>query len=180
MMGIESQKSSTPQVIRTKIKEALQIIMKGGENELNDFLTSYREEFKKLSPEVIAFPRSCNGLKKFASDSSIYSKGCPIHVKGALLYNHLLKEKGLARKFQSVMEGDKIKFVELKQPNPLGCNVISFMGNLPTELNITQYIDYDSQYEKSFIDPLSFITNVIGWHLDRSFGSQLSLENFFN
>ena len=180
MMGIESQKSSTPQVIRTKIKEALQIIMKGGENELNDFLTSYRDEFNKLPPETIAFPRSCNGLKKFASDSSIYQKRTPIHVKGALVYNHLLKEKGLAHKFQSVMEGDKIKFLELKQPNPIACNVISFMGALPKELDIDRYVCYDSQYMKSFIEPLSFITNVIGWKIDRSFGTQTTLDDFFN
>ena len=153
--------------------------MKGGENELNDFLTSYRNEFNKLPPETIAFPRSCNGLKKFASDSSIYQKRTPIHVKGALVYNHLLKEKGLAYKYQSVMEGDKIKFVELKQPNPIACNVISFMGALPKELDIGRYICYDSQYIKSFIEPLSFITTVIGWKIDRSFGEQTNLENFF-
>ena len=179
VMGIESVKSSTPAPCRVKIKEALQIIMKGGEQELNDFLISFRGEFKKLSPEDIAYPRSCNGLKKFGSSNSIFIKGTPMHIKGSLVYNHMIKQKKLDFKYQFIQEGDKIKFVELRQPNPLGCNVISFMGKLPNELDIAKYIDYDSQYEKSFVDPLSFVTDKIGWKIDRSFGTQTTLESFF-
>ena len=179
VMGIESVKSSTPAPCRVKIKEALQIIMKGGEQELNDFLISFRKEFKNLPPEDIAYPRSCNGLKKFGSSSSIFIKGTPMHIKGSLVYNHMIKQKKLDFKYQYIQEGDKIKFVELRQPNPLGCNVISFMGTLPTELDIAKYIDYDTQYEKSFVDPLSFVTEKIGWVIDRSYGTQTTLESFF-
>ena len=179
VMGIESVKSSTPAPCRVKIKEALQIIMKGGEQELNDFLISFRNEFKNLPPEDIAYPRSCNGLKKFGSSSSIFIKGTPMHIKGSLVYNHMIKQKKLDFKYQYIQEGDKIKFVELRQPNPLGCNVISFMGTLPTELDIAKYIDYDTQYEKSFVDPLSFVTEKIGWIIDRSYGTQTTLESFF-
>ena len=179
VMGIESVKSSTPAPCRVKIKEALQIIMKGGEQQLNDFLISFRKEFKNLPPEDIAYPRSCNGLKKFGSSNSIFIKGTPMHIKGSLVYNHMIKQKKLEFKYQYIQEGDKIKFVELRQPNPLGCNVISFMGKLPNELDIAKYIDYDSQYEKSFVDPLSFVTDKIGWKIDRSFGTQTTLESFF-
>ena len=179
VMGIESVKSSTPAPCRVKIKEALQIIMKGGEQELNDFLISFRKEFKNLPPEDIAYPRSCNGLKKFGSSNSIFIKGTPMHIKGSLVYNHMIKQKKLEFKYQYIQEGDKIKFVELRQPNPLGCNVISFMGKLPNELDIAKHIDYDSQYEKSFVDPLSFVTDKIGWRIDRSFGTQTTLESFF-
>ena len=117
VMGIEAVKSSTPAPCRAKIKEALQIIMEGGEKQLNDFLISFRDEFTKLSPEEIAYPRSCNGLKKFGSSSSIFVKGTPMHIKGSLLFNHMIKEKGLTNKYQTIMEGDKIKFLELRQPN---------------------------------------------------------------
>ncbi len=178
-MGIESVKSSTPAPCRVKIKEALQIIMKGGEQELNDFLISFRKEFKNLPPEEIAYPRSCNGLKKFGSSNSIFIKGTPMHIKGSLVYNHMIRQKKLDFKYQFIQEGDKIKFVELRQPNPLGCNVISFMGKLPNELDIAKYIDYDTQYEKSFVDPLSFVTDKIGWKIDRSYGTQTTLESFF-
>ena len=180
IMGIEAVKSSTPAPCRVKIKEALKIIMSGSEKELNDFLIAFRKEFDELPPEEIAYPRSVNGVKKFYSDSSIYRKGTPMHIKGALVYNHMIKERKLTRKYPTIQNGDKIKYLELRQPNPLGCNVISFPAKLPKELDILKYVDYDSQYEKSFIDPLSFITNNIGWKIDRSFGTQTTLEDFFN
>ena len=180
IMGIEAVKSSTPAPCRAKIKEALKIIMSGSEKELNDFLIAFRKEFDGLPPEEIAYPRSVNGVKKFYSDSSIYRKGTPMHIKGSLVYNHMVKERKLTRKYTLIQNGDKIKYLELRQPNPLGCNVISFPAKLPKELDILKYVDYDSQYEKSFIDPLSFITNNIGWKIDRSFGTQTTLEDFFN
>ena len=180
IMGIEAVKSSTPAPCREKIKEALKIIMSGDEKELNDFLIQFRKDFDKLPPEEIAYPRSVNGVRKFYSDSSIYRKGTPMHIKGSLVYNHMIRQRKLARKYPIIQNGDKIKYLELRQPNPLGCNVISFPAKLPKELDILKYVDYDSQYEKSFIDPLSFITNNIGWKIDRSFGTQTTLEDFFN
>ena len=179
IMGIEAVKSSTPAPCREKIKEALTIIMGGDEKQLNDFLITFRDEFNKLPPEEIAYPRSCNGIRKFRSESSIFQKGTPMHIKGGLVYNHLVKEKKLSHKYPIIQDGDKIKYLELRQPNPIGCNVISFMTKVPKELDIHKYICYDSQYEKSFIDPLSFITNNIGWKIDRSFGTQTTLEDFF-
>ena len=180
IMGIEAVKSSTPAPCREKIKQALKIIMSGNEKELNEFLIEFRNEFTKLSPDEIAYPRSINGVRKFRSDSSIYRKGTPMHIKGALIYNHMIRDRGLTKKYPIIQDGEKIKYLELRQPNPLGSNVISFMTKVPKELDIMKYIDYDSQYEKSFIDPLSFITNNIGWKIDRSFGTQTTLEDFFN
>ena len=180
IMGLEAVKSSTPAPCRKKIKEALTIIMGGDEKQLNDFLIKFRDEFNKLPPEEIAYPRSCNGIRKFRSESSIFQKGTPMHIKGGLVYNHLVKEKKLSHKYPIIQDGDKIKYLELRQPNPIGCNVISFMTKVPKELDIMKYIDYDSQYEKSFVDPLSFITNNIGWKIDRSYGQQTTLEDFFN
>ena len=153
--------------------------MSGGEKELNDFLIAFRKEFEELPPEEIAYPRSCNGVRKFYSSHSIYRKGTPMHIKGALIYNHMIRDRGLTKKYPVIQNGEKIKYLELRQPNPLGSNVISFMTKVPKELDILKYIDYDRQYEKSFIDPLSFITNNIGWKIDRSFGSQTTLEDYF-
>ncbi len=180
IMGIEAVKSSTPAPCREKIKQALKIIMSGDEKELNDFLIEFRKEFEDLPPEEIAYPRSVNGVRKFYSDSSIYRKGTPMHIKGSLVYNHMIRQRKLTKKYTLIQDGDKVKYLELRQPNPLGCNVITFPSKLPKELDILKYVDYDSQYEKSFIDPLSFITNNIGWKIDRSFGTQTTLEDFFN
>ena len=180
IMGLEAVKSSTPAPCRKKIKEALKIIMSGNEKELNEFIIDFRNEFSKLPPEEIAYPRSVNGVRKFHSPHSIYRKGTPMHIKGALIYNHMIKDRKLTKKYPIIQDGEKIKYLELRQPNPLGSNVLSFMTKVPKELDIHKYICYDTQYEKSFIDPLSFITNSIGWKIDRSFGTQTTLEDFFS
>jgi hypothetical protein len=179
-MGIEAVKSSTPAPCREKIKQALKIIMSGTEKELNTFIQDFRKEFINMPIEEIAFPRSVNGIKKFGSSHSISQKGTPMHTKGALLYNHLINKNKLGNRYPLIQEGDKIKFIQLRQPNPFGQNVISFITNVPKELDIHKYIDYDIQYEKSFIEPLIFITDKIGIHIDRSYGTQTTLEDFFS
>ena len=180
IMGIEAVKSSTPAPCREKIKEALKIIMSGDEKELNTFIQDFRKEFINLPVEEIAFPRSVNGLGKFRDSASIYRKGTPMHIKGSLIYNHMINEKRLGAKYPYIQEGDKIKFIQLRQPNIFGANVISFITKVPKELDIHKYIDYDTQYEKAFVEPLTFITDNIGWTIDRSYGTQTTLEDFFS
>lgn len=180
VMGLEVVKSSTPAPVRAKLKEALSIIMNGNEKELNTFIQTFREEFMNLSPEEIAYPRSVNGLDKFADTNQMFAKGAPIHCKGAILYNHLIKKNRLSRKYPYIQEGDKIKFINLKQPNLYQCSAFSFITNLPKELDLHKMIDYDTQFEKSFIDPLNVIVSTIGWVVDKSYGTQGSLEDFFN
>ena len=180
VMGLEVVKSSTPAPVRAKLKEALSIIMNGNEKELNTFIQTFREEFMNLSPEEIAYPRSVNGLDKFADTNQMFAKGAPIHCKGAILYNHLIKKNKLGRKYPYIQEGDKIKFINLKQPNLYQCSAFSFITNLPKELDLHKMIDYDTQFEKSFIDPLNVIVSTIGWVVDKSYGTQGSLEDFFS
>ena len=133
----------------------------------------------KLSPEEIAFPRSCNGVSKFSGESSLFAKGAPIHVKGAILYNYLLDKEKLNGKFPKIQEGDKIKFVNMKQPNIYQSSAFSFMTSFPKELDLFDKIDYDVQFDKSFVEPLRFITDKINWLIDDSYGVQGSLEEFF-
>ena len=180
VMGLEVVKSSTPAPVRAKLKEALSIIMNGNEKELNTFIQTFREDFMNLSPEEIAYPRSVNGLDKFADTNQMFAKGAPIHCKGAILYNHLIKKNRLSRKYPYIQEGDKIKFINLKQPNLYQCSAFSFITNLPKELDLHKMIDYDTQFEKSFIDPLNVIVSTIGWVVDKSYGTQGSLEDFFS
>ena len=174
IMGIEAVKSSTPAPCRIKIKEALKVIMNKDESSLIQFIDEFRNHFRKLRPEQIAYPRSCNNLKKYSSSTDIYQKSTPIHVKGALLYNNLLKKNKLV-KYEEIQEGDKIKFVVLKEPNPIREKVISFPARLPKEFNLHNYIDYDEQFDKSFLEPLRFIVNAINWNFEK----QATLDNFF-
>ena len=179
MMGIESVKSSTPQVCRNKIKDALKLIISGTEKDLHDFIQEFRKEWLELKPDLIAFPRSCNGLGKWATTNGIFKKGCPMHVKGALLYNYQLKDKKLHKKYPEIMEGEKVKFVYLKNPNPFQANVFTFLTECPTELEVQKYVDYEKQFEKSYVEPLKFVTNSIGWMIDESYGTQTNLLDFF-
>ena len=179
IMGIEAVKSSTPAPCREKIKEALKIIMDGDEKMLNTFIQEFRKEFMKLSPEDIAFPRSCNGVKKFTGKSSLFASGAPMHVKGAILYNHLVKKKKLSGKYPYIAEGDKVRFVNMKQPNIYQSSAFSFITSFPKELDIRDRIDYDVQFTKSFVEPLKFITEKMNWLIDNSYGTQGTLEDFF-
>jgi DNA polymerase elongation subunit (family B) len=175
MMGIEAVKSSTPAPCRKMIKDCLKIMMNGTENEVIDFIETARKEFKKLSPEQISFPRSASDVQKYKSSSTIYSKGTPIHVRGALLFNHYIKEAKLTNKYSLIQNGEKVKFIYLKKPNTIHENIISFIQEFPKELNLDKYIDYELQFEKAFLEPLKIILDSIGWNIEKT----TSLENFF-
>ena len=163
MMGIEAVKSSTPMSCRDAMKGMFKIMLEGGEDATQKAIRDFKIEFKNLKPEDIAFPRSCNGIDKFHSKSSIYAKGTPIHVRGSLLYNRRLKVLGLEDEYEKVENGNKIKFIYLMKPNPIQENIISFSSVLPKEFELHKYIDYDKQFEKAFLEPLEIILDSIGW-----------------
>jgi len=175
IMGIEAVKSSTPEVCRGRIKTAIDMMMTEDNDTLIKFVADFREEFNKMTPEQISFPRSCNNLKKYKSSSQIFIKGTPIHVKGALIYNLKIKELKIDHIYPAIQEGDKVKFIKLKQRNPFKHDVISYMTKLPREFELDEYIDRDLMFEKTFIAPLSFILEAIGWEIEK----KASLEAFF-
>ena len=196
--GLQAIKSSTPGACRLKIKEALKIIMNGTEDQVIDFITKFREEFPKLPVADIAFPRGVNGLDKYTNKtglaerqhpvfcgfanpdesylgSSVYTVGTPIHVKGALLYNHYLKSMNLNNQYESIREGEKIKFAYLKPGNIFDDTVVSFIGRYPKEFQLEKFVDYDLMFEKAFLEPLNIVLLAIGWKHERT----SSLEGFF-
>ena len=162
--GLESVRSSTPEVCRDKLKDSFKVIMNQDEAAVQQFIEEFRQEFYKLQPEDIGRNSGTDNIDKYRDRSiNLYKKGCPMHVRGAILYNYYLAEKGLDKKFQPVAGGDKIKFVYLKTPNPIRENIISFPGVLPKEFELQQYIDYETQFEKVFLSPLRSILEAIGW-----------------
>jgi DNA polymerase elongation subunit (family B) len=175
IMGIEAVKSSTPEVCRGRIREAIKLIMTKDEDTLQTFVAKFKEEFYNMTAEQISFPRSCNNLAKYKHANNIFIKGTPIHVKGALIYNHQLRQFKLSRKYPIIQEGDKIKFLKLVEANPFKFDVVSYVTKLPSEFKLQQYIDYDVMFQKTFLDPMSFILNSIGW----SYEKKASLEAFF-
>ena len=167
MMGIEAVKSSTPAACRTAIKEALNVIMTGSEEATQQYIKDFRGKFESLPPEEVAFPRGCNNIAKNSSPATIYGKGCPMHVRGALLYNFWIKKKKLSHKYPLIQEGEKVKYLHLRTPNKINENVVSFFQTLPTEFGLDSSIDYDLQFTKSFLDPLKAILDTIGWKAEK-------------
>ena len=167
IMGIETARSSTPKMVRDALKESISIIMNGTQDDIISYVANFKKKFKQTAPEAIAFPRSCNGLKEYRDPTMIYRKSTPIAVRGSLVYNHHLREMKIHKKYPTINEGDKIKFIYLKIPNPLRENIISFVSIIPTELNVHKYIDYDLQFEKTYLDPLKAILDSIGWETEK-------------
>ena len=163
VMGIEAVKSSTPGACRDKIRECLKVIMNKDEDAAQEFIAEFRDQFNELPIEDIAFPRGCNGINKWANKSSIYSKGTPIHVRGALLYNFHNTKQRLTHKYPLIQDGEKIKFIYLKTPNKISENVISFPNTFPKEFGLDKQVDYELQFSKSFLEPIKVIMDTIGW-----------------
>ena len=175
VMGIEAVKSSTPAVCRDKFMEVFKLLIDGNENDVRKFVTDFRNEFRTLDPEQISFPRGVSDITSWKDRSTIYKKSTPIHVRGSLLYNHYIKENGLQKKYEYIKDGEKIKFCYLRLPNPIKENIISYTDKFPEELGLLKYVDYDMQFDKSFVDPLNLILEAIGWSLK----DNNTLEEFF-
>ena len=176
VMGLEMIKSSTPSAIRERMAETIKLMVTGTESDVQNFIAKFKEDFKKLPPEEISFPRGINGLSKYSDAASLYKSGTPIHVKGAILYNHYLKEKNLTKRYPLIQEGEKLKYSYLKMPNPFKDTVISFPNALPKEFGLHDYIDYDTQFDKAFLEPIKIILDCLGWKTEKT----SSLEDFFS
>ena len=175
IMGLETARSSTPAYFRDKLYAAFRIIICKTNDELINFINVVRTETRERPYREVAFPRGVNNLAKYSDRREIYTKGTPIHVRGALLYNHYIKKYKIENKHQLIQEGEKIKFMYLKTPNPIHENCISFFGDLPKEFGIEKYVDYQTQFEKSFLEPLKNVLQCIGWTHEK----KISIRSFF-
>jgi DNA polymerase elongation subunit (family B) len=178
MMGIEAIKSSTPSACREKMKQCFALIMNADESTVQNFIAEFKEEFKTLPFEEIAFPRSVSELSKY-SDNNMeqlnIQKSTPIHVRGSMVFNHMIHKHSLNKRYETIKDGEKIKFCYMKQPNPAGQNVLSIISTLPKQFDMDKYIDYELQFEKAFLEPLRIIHDKIGWKVEHV----STLEDFF-
>ena len=175
IMGIEAIKSSTPEPCRDALKELFKVIMTSSEAEVQQSIEQFKNYFKTLPSDEIAFPRGVSKVKEYKDNNSIYKKGTPIHVRGSLLYNKQLHDLALTKKYAQIQNGDKIKFLYLRTPNPIKENVIAFPDYLPEEFNLRKYIDFELQFQKTFLDPIDPILDAVGWNSKEV----ASLEDFF-
>jgi DNA polymerase elongation subunit (family B) len=167
--GLEAIKSSTPTACREKIREAYSIIMNKDESDMIKFISDFKKEFKKLNPKDISFPRGVNNLEKYTgkTEGRMYEMKTPIHVRGSILYNHLVVANKLEKNYPLIKEGEKIFFIYLKSPNPVQSNIISFPNLLPSEFNLDSHIDYETQFNKSFVEPMRPLLNIIDWKTEK-------------
>lgn len=173
--GLEMKKSSTPAFFRDKMLKCVDIMLGGTEDDMIAYIKQVRQSMKECDPAEIAFPRGVNGITEYADAANIFAKGSPIHVRGSLIYNHLIKKKKLHKVYEPIKEGDKIKFIYLIEPNPVNSNIISFLNTIPKEFDLTSYIDVETQFTKAFLEPVKIILDCIGWQTEKT----ASLESFF-
>lgn len=174
IMGIEAIKSSTPEVCREKMKELFKTIMNGSESDVQKYIKQFKREFRKLSPHEVAMPRGVTSVREYEDKNTIYKKGTPQNSRAAIMYNYRVKQLGLDKRLELITDGSKMKFVHLKLPNPIKENVVGFVGYMPEELGLHEYIDYNTQFEKTFVDPMKSVLEAIGWSVEE----RVSLEDF--
>lgn len=174
--GMEIVRSSTPGFCREKIKEVMkEIFINFNKDKLVSKIKKIKEEFKNAPIEDISFPRGISGMLKYVKNGQITS-GTPIQIRASHNYNQVLEKFNLSNKYEKIYDGDKIKFIYLKENNPIHENILAFKENFPIESGLGKYIDVDLQFEKSFLAPLEGITDAIQWKIDLD---NSSLEEFF-
>ena len=175
IMGIEAIKSSTPAICRQALKDIFKRIIDTDQETVQSDIANFRLAFKQASAEEVSFPRGVNNLNKWTDKESIYKKGTPIHIRGAILHNNMVTTQKLGRSIQKITSGDKVKFTYLVKPNPIKENVIAFVDYLPRQFKLEQYIDYNLQFEKTFLGAIEPVLDAVGWTSEK----QVSLEDFF-
>lgn len=175
IMGLETAKSSTPAVVREYMEELLYKVLNEDEESCQKYIRKVKKKFLQHNIEDIAFPRGVNGLSKYKDDVHIYAKGTPIHVRGALLYNHYIRQWNLEKQYEQITEGAKIKFIHLKEPNPIHENIFGFLDLFPRNTGLQEYVDYEKMFEKTFVEPMKYIFDAVGWSMKK----QRTLEAFF-
>lgn len=158
--GLKVVKSDTPEIIREKLKICCEKILLGSEEEVQDYLKEFEKEYRTYDAEDIAFPRGVTNVEK-------HYDSLPIHVRASLVYNKMLHDKNLTHKYETIKNGDKIKYIYLKEPNPTFGNVIGFKDFLPKEFELEKYFDYTTMYQKSVIRGVEIITEKIGWSVKK-------------
>ena len=175
IMGIEAIKSSTPAICRQALKDIFKRIIETDEETVQSDIANFKIAFQQAAPEEVSFPRGVNNLGKWSDRDTVYKKGTPIHIRGAILHNNLIKDKKLSRKIEKITSGDKVKFTYLVKPNPIKENVIAFIDYMPKEFNLDKYVDYNLQFEKTFLGAIEPVLDAVGWKSER----HMTLESFF-
>ena len=171
VMGLDLVKSSTPQFVRDAMSTTVDMILGPNESDVQDFIATFKQEFRAQPPEAIAFPRGvnkmeesyCNGHGEFMAGVTV-----PINSRAAINFNQYSKKLGIDQNYQEIVGGDKIKFVYLTKPNRLQSHVVGWVDFLPPEFKLHDRVDYDTMFEKTYLKPIRDILNVVDWEVEPS------------
>jgi len=168
--GLDIVKSSTPMFCRTNLKDALYyMMMTSDRDKTTDILRDIYEEFKASDIEQISSPRRVNNYTKYAESLDYYEtngvfikKGTPQHVKSSIYYNHVVNIKKI--KGQSFIEnGNDIKYIYVNPDNIVRSPTIAFSGKYPEEFKSIFNIDYNAQWNKTFLNTMNDFFDIMGW-----------------
>ena len=168
IMGLRVIKSNTPEFCRKTLKDMLPQILDSTNNDLIDRIEKFKTElWYNSKPSEIAISMSVSNVDKYKNGQS-YIKGTPQQSRAAILYNIRRKAMNLEEE-PEIRNGDKVKIVYLKLPNPINENVIGFVNELPDKFGLRKYIDYELMFQKAFIDPLESVLKAVNWQTEKTF-----------
>jgi DNA polymerase elongation subunit (family B) len=174
--GLKGFKPANSELARGAMRDAVGFVLNGDLKGLREYVEDFKTRFYTMVAEDIAVPRSVSGLAKYAGEGDeLYKAKVPIQVRGALVYNQLLRRyqiKGLA----PIHDGDKAKYCYLKTPNPAGEDVITIINSLPRKFKLEKYIDYYKMFDKTFLSQIDIILNAVDWELEE----HATLEGLFD
>lgn len=163
MMGIETARSDKPKIVRKRLEEDLKILLNGTEEQLLKCIDEFKKEFYNTSVEDLAMPKGVSELRAWMNPDGTHKEKAPWNTRAALAFNRLLREKGLEKSYERIRNGNKVKMFALKPINPLRINSIGFIGTLPKEMGMHEFLDYEAQWEKAYLSPLKSFTDILGW-----------------
>lgn len=166
MLGIETNRTSTPSVIRTALTSCIKLIVAKDEDGLREFVKSFKKTYKEMNPNMIAYPTGVNGIEKWSDENNQPILRCPKHVRSAIAYNNYVRSDATHMKNHPIIKsGSKIKFIDLVQGNPTNSNVFGYPNDLPKEFNLDRFIDRKNMFEVTFMRPLESFTKLLNYNV---------------
>ena len=177
MMGVEAVRSTTPEHAKKAIIDSFRIILNEDEKTLQNYVSEFRSTFNSLPLDEIGRISGVAGIEKYDRGNGAVADHCPIHVKAAITYNHMLTKKKLTNKYERIRSGDKLRYLNLVEPNPYNNSpVMAIVKPMPQEFgDVGKYVDYDEQFKKTYLNAVTSITDVIDWKPEKT----ATLEDFF-
>jgi len=163
IVGLESVRSDIPEWCRKRLKQCFTMLFECNQEQMQTFIADTETEFFQLNVSKIAKPTSITDIVKYTDNVGMPVKGATAAAKGSINYNNLLIKHKLQSQFSQISNGDKIRLLPLKMPNPSNMEIIAFKEKIPVEFGIEKYVNMNILFEKNFIDPISRVLTVMGW-----------------